>query len=147
MIVTDGGRFSSSFSDEHKDCTVRALAVAAGLTYNRAHRILQIHGRRNKQGYRTEGTWAIVTGSICFRRHGTVRKLIRDFPTGRFIVDVRHHTMAIIDGVLHDFDPDDEIKLLGSWVQGAWRVDPADAEVYYGFAMRFAQKKGIKCSV
>lgn len=147
MIITDGGRYSSSYPDEHRDCTVRALAVAADLTYNRAHRILQIHGRKRKQGLHTEGKWAIITGSICCRRHGTVRKFVRDFPTGRFIIDVRHHSLAVIDGVIHDLDPDEEITLLGSWVRGAWKVDPADAEVYYGFAMRFAQKKGIKCSV
>jgi hypothetical protein len=122
MIVTDAGRYASSYATECRDCTVRALAVAGMIGYDYAHEILKSYGRINRRRFQTKGLWTKITGSINCRRHGTVARFLRDFPTGRFIVSTRGHALAAIEGVIHDLDADLEERLLASWVIGAWAV-------------------------
>lgn len=47
---TDGGRQSSGFTEEQKDCTVRALAIAVDIPYKDAHLYMAARGRREGHG-------------------------------------------------------------------------------------------------
>ena len=47
---TDGGKADDGFN-ESRDCTVRALAISAGIKYYIAHNIARDAGRRNRCGF------------------------------------------------------------------------------------------------
>jgi hypothetical protein len=113
--------------DEDKDCTVRALANAAGLPYNIAHRVLEKAGRKPKRGATLEVLTAaykrmgFVTQSI----HGSTKQarylsqrietsmpvqrgislqyMLPRINDGRYIVLVRGHVFAVVNGKVMDY--------------------------------------------
>lgn len=115
--VTDGGRQSSGFLLERHDCTVRSFACAADVPYSEAHRILQKSGRKNGKGWYSERGLAVAKkeGLLDFVRipcslqaggyritWPTLAQIIARYKTGRYIICTRKHSMALIDGVIHD---------------------------------------------
>ncbi len=50
-VCTDGGRASSSRPRQRNDCTVRALAIAGGLSYDDAYDLLKEAGRKCSRGF------------------------------------------------------------------------------------------------
>lgn len=112
--------------NEANDCTVRALAIAAGVPYADAHATLQQLGRNNGRG--------VYFNSImneAFKRHGCrltrvnmldtiatypgVHSKLKSltthhpdrfkaqWPAGTFIMFTSGHVLAIKDGVNHDW--------------------------------------------
>lgn len=53
MMTFDDLRQAQALHNEHNDCTVKALAVAGGMSYAKAHGICKAHGRRYKRGMST----------------------------------------------------------------------------------------------
>ena len=98
---------------ETRDCAVRALAVAACVSYDEAHAACKAEGRRDRQGT-YEGTlkraaMRLAPGASCLRYDdGFYGKTARDvaamFPVGHFVLWSRNHAFALCDGVLHDWD-------------------------------------------
>lgn len=108
---------------ERGDCVVVAFATVASVPYETAHAALAKHGR--KKGCRTRMSQiahkvaeTLNVEMIPVRRSGTLRSLIRDFHTGRMLVRVTGHAFAIIDGIIHDREP----QSLDRHVKMAWRV-------------------------
>lgn len=117
---TDGGRQSSGWTDERKDCTVRSLAVAADISYDKAHDIARRSGRKNGKGWYSDRILHVAQADgllefvqipsgmqVTSHLYGTVRyrtlaQIVTRFPTGRYIVTTSRHAMALIDGVIHD---------------------------------------------
>ena len=109
LICTDGGRAAASIQDRN-DCTVRALAIASGIPYAAAHALLKAHGRKQGKGVLTavvidafkDHLGDYVRTSPFMSERPTVASFLRDQPKGTFVVAVRGHVFAVIDGVQHD---------------------------------------------
>lgn len=116
---------------DSKDCTVRALANAASMPYTEAHSMLAAVGRVNEQGMRmadyskayfkagfrlvsffgtTDGAilerYAMMhsTGIVYPREKGISfgRLVAERLQRGRFIVLVRGHALAVVNGKVFD---------------------------------------------
>ena len=114
---TDGGRQSSGFFAEQRDCTVRSLACAADIPYVDAHRVLKKSGRKNGRGWWSERGLATASQeglldfvAIPFGRtvrnmrisYPTVAQVLARLPQGRYIFNTRKHAFAVLDGVIFD---------------------------------------------
>lgn len=107
---------------ETNDCTVRALAVWAGIPYTEAHAMLRDGANRPPRkgcypghvvgsiGRRIEirVDYVDVRGSWSRRQHAravsmTLGAFVKAYPRGRFYVIVRGHALAVIDGIIHDW--------------------------------------------
>lgn len=126
LVHNDGGRQASGFKGTAGDCVVRAVAIASGRPYAEVHERLSSGSAAQRQGkgrritnadkgtyvkrkwfrdlmadwgFRWVSTMGIGTGC---RVHLTDGEL----PSGRLVVAVSRHYVAVIDGVIHDtFNP------------------------------------------
>jgi hypothetical protein len=110
--------------NEARDCTVRALANAAGWDYGEAHALLSKHGRRFRKGatfstyhkayieagLRLVGVYgstgrARFAGSFTNTTPGqgmTVETALRGLQDGRHVVLITGHAFAVVDGRIID---------------------------------------------
>lgn len=126
VLSVDRGVTSSA---ESNDCTVRALANAADVPYDVAHRVLKKHGRKDRRG----ATFKTLNGAYeeCGFRlvslHGdgkrarfaarhtgteharkwvdgiTFGKLVESLPPyGEYIINVTGHAVAVVNGKVID---------------------------------------------
>jgi len=126
LVKTDGGRQSSGYTCENKDCTVRSFALAANVPYDVAHDVARRSGRKNNKGWwpakiLTEAQKAGLVefvevpvgaqniqrynrlyGFITKIKYPTVTDIARRYRTGRYIISTRSHATALIDGVIYD---------------------------------------------
>jgi len=129
VIINDGGRAAAGFKGRTGDCVTRAIAIVTGRPYaeiydrlaqgNATQRVTK-HSRRHTatRGVRTasHGIWTkrkwfndymtelgfewtptMSIGSGC-----KVHLRADELPAGRLVVNVTHHSVAVIDGVIHD---------------------------------------------
>lgn len=129
IIRNDGGRKAAGFKGDAGDCVTRAIAIATGRPYQEVYDRLA-HGnatqRQGKRPRRNKSVEGVATAS-----HGILvkRKWFKDYmhelgfewtacmkigagckvhlaadelPMGRLVVQVSKHSVAVIDGVLHD---------------------------------------------
>jgi hypothetical protein len=119
-VNTDVAR--ATHPHEESDCTVHALAVAAGIPYADAHAFLKSRGRKDGQGitmwsyhcsnYDGEhGKFVPITsrvkialnGGLCAAESMTVGKVLKSgLLPKRCIIGVKGHVFAVIDGVVHE---------------------------------------------
>lgn len=96
-------------SRERADCSVRALAAAAGYPYETAAKVVAAWGRKS----RASMPWSKwVPGML---RNGfemapeaagvTVETALKALPAGRYVFRVPRHVFAVVDGVAHDHKP------------------------------------------
>lgn len=117
----DGGREAAGYKGRAGDCVVRAIAIAAKRPYKEVYDSINLLGKSERTGKRKRGkssarngvykqtikrylesmgwrwTPTMAIGSGC-----TVHLRADELPTGRLIVSVSRHTVAVIDGVIHD---------------------------------------------
>lgn len=122
MIVNDGGRAAAGFKGVAGDCVTRAIAIAAEMeyvtVYDALNSLTAAHRSRGKRsssrtgvpkditrkyldmlGWRWTPTMGIGTGC-------TVHARREELPSGRLILRLSRHCVAMIDGVIHDtYDP------------------------------------------
>ncbi len=105
FVSTDGGRDAEGFRHETNDCVVRAWAIAAQIPYAEAHAAFKAAGRRDRRGTKLHVSEAVMGDLRCYPRGSrvTVAKWLRANPSGHFVVFVRGHAFAVIDGVCHDY--------------------------------------------
>lgn len=120
-IFDDGGRVRAGFKGKTGDCVTRAIAIAAQLPYREVYDALSTLGQNERTGTRKRGkshartgvykttqrkflvslgwTWTptMSIGSGC-----RVHLRASELPIGRLIVQVSKHTVAVINGVIHD---------------------------------------------
>jgi len=92
---------------ERRDCGVRALAAAAGVSYEVAHHELAKAGRKNRFG-----TASLVMETAAFNLgfvpaegpllHKQLREIAPALMTGRWVVGTRGHYFAVENGWLRD---------------------------------------------
>jgi hypothetical protein len=121
FIYDDGGRSAAGFKGSTGDCVTRAIAIATGIPYREVYSTINAASERERTGTRKRGkssartgvhkptyrkylqslgwTWTptMKIGSGC-KVHLTASEL----PSGRLIVAVTRHLVAVIDGVIHD---------------------------------------------
>lgn len=105
---------------ETNDCHVRAISLAAGISYEESHRLHEEAGRVRGEGthYTTSRKVISALGLKVVKYENckyppalkgrsyvypTVKQFIWDHPKGTYLVHRRGHAFAIIDGVVHDW--------------------------------------------
>lgn len=134
FLATDAGRSTSRRPRQKNDCTVRALALATGSTYDEAYEALAAAGRKCAGRFHF-GRWAkdatfnghrfvwrpfpAIKGEL---RMNPVRFAMAN-PKGSFILRVSKHVLAAVDGVLMDDSAEQGSSGL-EWrcVYGAWEA-------------------------
>lgn len=105
---------ASAAHGENNDCTVKALTAATGLTYDECHAALKTAGRKNRRGchMHREGVAAATALGFHMTRLGphqyNAKTMItaerdRNLKKGRFVLRVRGHVAALIDGKVIDW--------------------------------------------
>lgn len=80
--------------------------------------VTKVAGRGGAGFYSTsEGGWVYPDHYFA---NGTLRSFCKKFPTGRFIVCVANHALAVVDGVIHDHCRSDLRR-----VRNAYRIEAA----------------------
>ena len=101
-----------------RDCSVRAISIAADIPYADAQQAFKEAGREDGKGTPWEVSCALYerlgflrhhtrrchyAGRRAVVRYMTVAQFIRAHPKGRFTLHRRGHAFALIDGVVHDW--------------------------------------------
>jgi hypothetical protein len=127
-VRDDGGRKRAGYGAPKKDCVARAVAIATGKSYREVREALVaathlyakthrnrvakwITGGRGGRGFNPDkGCYEEVYGpylkSVGWQYTSTKDRKVRlradELPSGRLIVCVHQHLVAVIDGVIHD---------------------------------------------
>lgn len=109
------------------DCAVRAIAIANGLTWNGAYKMLTDYGFRMKNLPNADAVWSAALKDSGFKRRSipdtcpdcyTIREFCEDHPTGTFVLGTGSHVVAVKDGNYYDtWDSGDEVPIM------YWRKD------------------------
>lgn len=117
----DGGRAEAGYKGKAGDCVTRSITIATGKPYQEVYDAINALAAMERQSKRKRGKSSARTGVY----KGTVRKYLEllgwqwtptmhigsgctvhlradELPPGRLIVSVSRHTVAVIDGVIHD---------------------------------------------
>ena len=127
FIKDDGGRQAAGLKGSSGDCAVRAVAIAIGMPYRDAQKLVKDFAAKGRQGNR-----AIARGvykedlDAALRSIGWVWHKARviegrkarysDIP-GTAIVRMARHYAAVVDGGLHDSWDSTEKMVYGYWAK------------------------------
>jgi hypothetical protein len=128
-VYNDGGRAAAGFKGSTGDCVTRAIAIATGLPYREVYDLVNSMAHRSVRTSHALSRGPVRHRSLSSARTGvfkpdTKKILARlgwkwtptmgigtgckvhlasdELPTGRLIVSVSKHLVAVIDGVIHD---------------------------------------------
>lgn len=119
FVKDDGGRSKSSRPKQNKDCAVVAVAIASGYPYEQVYEDFAQDGRRCSTAThdRIWWNWCVDHFSMEVIKmprpvRGSTRTKLKDFceryDVGCFIISVRKHLVAVVDGIVRgDYPPDD----------------------------------------
>ena len=106
---TDAGRGSSKRPKQVNDCTVRALVLTRGLSYDEAYDVLKAAGREcNKRflmvAYLNQQPWAhkIAFQAVKGERRMNPVTFTKQFSSGVYICRTAKHVFAVLNGVVFD---------------------------------------------
>jgi hypothetical protein len=155
-IYDDGGRAAAGFKGEAGDCVARAIAIATDRPYGEVYSALKSASRNYASVHRD---W--IAKRIAFAptpRYGVAPEVYRPYllalgwnwtatmqigsgcrvhlradelPTGRLMVQVSRHLVAVIDGVIHDTHDSSRggTRCVYGFYQPAWVDWPAEGAV------------------
>ena len=118
MITFDLVQRESDSMGERNDCTVCAVAVACQIPYAEAHQYLRSLGRKRGHGWFEANHWRgmrHISGYIdnlnkigieyekIEVRSRTVSQIERELRTGHYMVKVRGHVLALVNGKVEDW--------------------------------------------
>lgn len=122
FICSDGGR-GQSHPHEQRDCTVRALALAADIPYTKAHMLLKKAGRRD--GHRFPfAAWIWGRDNVAHHKitsvlvpePRTINRALKKARIGRYIIRTKHHVFAVIDGAVYDTELEGkQCRVINMW--------------------------------
>ena len=106
------------FAHERNDCVVRSLVITLGLKYSEAHRVArEIAERKDKKGCNLHVIMEYfrirhVKTKGLGRRFGfpTLAQIAPLLETGRYILRVKNHAFAVINGVQYDHSENGDRK-------------------------------------
>ena len=101
-LVNESDRYN-----EKNDCAVKALAIVCKVSYAKAHRVLEKHGR--KKGHGTNGS--VLQSSLkelgfkLVRANGTGKtfKTYKPNASGDFLIMSKSHVVACTHGIIRDW--------------------------------------------
>jgi hypothetical protein len=128
-IVPVATGMQGRFSRENNDCTVRAFKNATEIEYREAHAICKVYGRKENagmmlgpyhklltdNGFRCIGAYGTTHGAKLMRvvdhtipsyKGMTLANAMKFMQNGSFIVSIRGHVFAVVDGDLIDQGPE-----------------------------------------
>lgn len=116
--MADGGRSTSKRPKQKQDCTVRALALATGVSYDVAYDFLMSWGRVSSQKFKmVDFLREAERSDITILDHHLVRHVFlavkgkkrmsvgefpKGHPTGKYIICQAKHVSAVLSGVVCD---------------------------------------------
>lgn len=117
---------SSEAKNERNDCAVKAVAIATGVGYEKAHSVFAKLGRRNGRGVSWEQmvkaikqcTGHDINYDQIFKPNGqryTGRTIGQALPSGKYILIFKGHVAALVDGVIEDWTEARCKRILGYW--------------------------------
>lgn len=113
-----------NLNNESRDCTVRALSAALEIPYWQAHRFMAKNGRRMKAGVPFREVIGRKSRVLFGHRIGkrmsprkTVKKFLKEHPTGTFLMTVTRHAFAIRDGKVIT-----NLNSVNQHINNYWRV-------------------------
>tara|TARA_R110000868_G_scaffold72639_1_gene211407 strand:- start:51 stop:473 length:423 start_codon:yes stop_codon:yes gene_type:complete len=94
---------------DKNDCSVRAIMIAAGCTYEHASAMFSVAGRRLLKGTPSEVTQCVHEKYLGMERITDVKgwpiaAFLAAHPHGSYVLHRSGHAFAIIEGVLHDWE-------------------------------------------
>ena len=107
------------YEKECRDCSVRALALAANMPYKDVHAAFKAAGRPDKHGIKVKKVLQKACKMLNLeakqvRRSGSLTKLKEEYPNENIYVLMRAHAFPVIKGVAHDVNVNAHIK--GAWI-------------------------------
>ena len=108
--------------EERRDCTVRALATATNMAYDKAWEVLKEHGRRARSGVRITPLKnayraAMNADYIAMPSKPTLNQFTQDHNTGTLIVRLKDHVFVLRDGVQYDMEMNGaRRRVFGYWL-------------------------------
>jgi hypothetical protein len=121
-IYNDGGRAIAGYKGGIGDCVCRAIAIATERPYQQVYDELNLLGSRERDSKRRRGHKSSARDGVYI---STIKRYMKslewvwqptmhigsgckvhlrsdELPQGRLVVSVSKHTVAVIDGVVHD---------------------------------------------
>lgn len=121
FVNDDGGRAAAGFIGTTGDCVTRAIAIATQRPYQEIYDLINQFATHERTGKRKRGRSSARSGVY----KGTTTKIMKhlgwvwvptmtigsgckvhlrdgELPSGRLVVSVSKHWVAVIDGVIHD---------------------------------------------
>jgi hypothetical protein len=138
----DGGRQDAGYRGTTGDCVCRSIAIASGRPYKEVYDALAL-GNRNQRRTKREPYRRVRTAgdgisvhrkwfkeymtSLGFEWISTaalglgnkVHLNANELPSGRLVVLIHRHMVAVIDGIINDVQ--DYSKGGTTWVKGYWK--------------------------
>ena len=106
---------------EARDCVVRALGLAANLSYTRSWDMLRRYGRKTRRGT-TWATWLRLIDAeyptakrTWYAKSITVADFVKQCPTGSHVVFTRGHALAVLNGTVHNWKPNARSRVHWVW--------------------------------
>ena len=120
-VYNDGGRAAAGYKGTTGDCVCRAIAIVTERPYQEIYDTINEYAKHERTGKRKRGVSSARSGVY----KDTIRKVAAHFglkwiptmkigqgckvhltadelPTGRLMVSISGHEVAVIDGVIHD---------------------------------------------
>lgn len=123
-LCADGDSFN-----ERNDCTVIATSITCDIPYQEAHKICKAAGRKNRGKLNTQAklipelenrgynVTAIPTAYL-FQENGcryTMSTIGKEFSHGKYIVRIKGHVAALVDGKILDWTAGRRHRVLAMW--------------------------------
>lgn len=111
----DGGRSLSKRPKQKKDCVVRAVAIACGVTYDEVYELFKNEGRRNNSGVPNE-VWKAALEAGIFqtsfqyfafpaekgKTRMSILRFCSEYSSGTYIIQTAKHLSVVSGGILQD---------------------------------------------
>ena len=125
-VFDDGGRAEAGFKGFTGDCVCRSISIATGRPYKEVYDLINEFAKAERTGKRKKtksnarngGVYRITYDKV-MKHYGwkwyptmrigsgcTTHLRADELPSGKLVVLVSNHMVAVIDGVIHDtYDP------------------------------------------
>lgn len=104
---------------ERNDCSVRAYAVAACVSYESAHQLYTKHGRLPGKRTRYMTTTLVLRetfpNATSLSPYISLNRFVAMNPKGHFILHTKSHAFALCDGIVHDWGNHPRYRILEAW--------------------------------
>lgn len=109
------------------DCTVRAISIATGQSWDETYIGLAVEGYVIKDMSNSNRVWGSYVKRLGFKKFSlpntcpdcyTVKQFCVDYPRGTFLLATGNHVVTVVDGDYYDtWDSGDEIPVY-FWTKG-----------------------------